>query len=188
MAVAPPSSDDSSSPRLSAPTTVSTAPPTNCWNIRHGSPGSEEYLDSEKYQIRQWNLEDPDSLAELIGRINRIRRDNPAFHRNDGLRFHHSDNEQLLCYSKRTEDRGNVFLMVVNMDHHFTQSGFIELDLEELGIDPQHQYEAHDLLTGSRYLWQGARNYVELNPHVIPAHLFRLRRRVLSEQDFPYYT
>jgi starch synthase (maltosyl-transferring) len=88
------------------------------------------------------------------------------------------DNEQLICYSKGTEDLGNVIVVVVNLDPNYTQSGWVELDLEALGLDPRQPYQVHDLLTDARYLWQDRHNYVELNPHVLPAHIFHLRRRV----------
>jgi starch synthase (maltosyl-transferring) len=154
---------------------------------RPREPGSEEYLDSEKYEIRHWDLDRPDSLREVIARVNRIRRENPALHRNESLRFHPIDNDQLIAYSKVSPDRTNVMLVVVNLDPHHTQSGWLDLPLDELGIDPAQPYQAHDLLGDARFLWYGARNYVELNPHVAPAHIFQLRRRVRTERDFEYF-
>ncbi len=151
------------------------------------APGREEYLDSEKYEIKTWNLDRPDSLRALIAQVNRIRRDNPAFRANHNLRFHEVDNEQIIAYSKSSEDGSNEVLVVVNLDPHYQQSGFITLPLEELGLDPRQPYQAHDLLTDARYLWHGARNYVELNPQTVPAHLFVIRRKVRTEHDFDYY-
>ena len=151
------------------------------------APGREEYLDSEKYEIRTWDIDRPDSLSGLIGLVNQIRRENPAFHINHDLRFHHVDNEQIIAYSKTSVDGTNRVLVVVNLDPHYRQSGFITLPLEELGIDPHQPYQAHDLLTDARYLWQGERNYVELNPQSIPAHIFVIRRKVRTEHDFDYY-
>jgi starch synthase (maltosyl-transferring) len=144
-------------------------------------PGSEEYLDSEKYEIKNWDIARPDSLKDFITRVNRIRRENPALHSDWSLRFHEVDNEQLICYSKRTDDLSNVILVVVNLDPHYTQSGWVEFPLEELGIDPQKPYQIHDLLSDARYLWQGAHNYVELNPQIIPAHILLMRRQVRTE-------
>jgi starch synthase (maltosyl-transferring) len=149
--------------------------------------GSEEYLNSEKYEIRQWNLEQPASLKDFIARVNLIRRENPALHGDWSLRFHEVGNEQLLCYSKTTPDCTNVILVAVNLDPHHTHSGWLELSLEALGLDQHQPYQVHDLLSDARYLWQGARNYVELNPHSVPAHIFRLRRRVRTERDFDYF-
>ena len=154
---------------------------------RPREPGSEEYLDSEKYEIKNWDIGRPDSLKDFIGRVNRIRRENPALQGNWSLRFHKVDNDQLLCYSKRTDDLSNTVLVVVNLDPHYTQSGWVEFPLEELGIDPQKPYQMHDLLSDARYLWQGSRNYIELNPQIVPAHIFRMRRHVRTEQDFDYY-
>jgi starch synthase (maltosyl-transferring) len=154
---------------------------------RPKEPGSEEYLDSEKYEIKNWDIARPDSLKDFITRVNQIRRENPALHSDYGLRFHEVDNDQLICYSKRTDDLSNVILVVVNLDPHHTQSGWIRFPLEELGIDPQKPYQMHDLLSDARYLWQGSRNYVELNSQIVAAHIFRMRRRVRTERYFDYY-
>jgi starch synthase (maltosyl-transferring) len=150
------------------------------------APGSQEYLDSEKYEIKSWDIDRPDSLRELIGRVNQIRRENPAFRANHNLRFHEVDNEQIIAYSKSSEDLSNEVLVLVNLDPHYKQSGFITLPLEDLGIDPRQPYQAHDLLTDARYLWHGTRNHVELDPQTLPAHIFVIRRRVRTEQDFDY--
>jgi len=149
--------------------------------------GSEEYLDSEKYQLRSWDLERRDSLAELIGRVNRIRRENPALQSNRNLRFHRIDNDQLLAYSKTSDDGRNAILVAVNLDPHHVQSGWLDLDLAALGIEPDQPFQAHDLLTDARYLWHGGRSFVQLDPGSVPAHVFRLRRKVKSERDFDYY-
>lgn len=149
--------------------------------------GSEEYLNSEKYEIRNWDLDSPDSLKDFIARVNMIRRDNPALQTDRGLRFHNVDNEQIICYTKATEDLANVVMVVVNLDCHHKQAGWVELPLEEVGLDWLQPYQMHDLLSDSRYLWHGPRNYVELDPHILPAHIFRIRRRVRTEQQFEYY-
>jgi starch synthase (maltosyl-transferring) len=151
------------------------------------APGREEYLDSEKYEIKHWDIDRPDSLRRLIAQVNQIRRENPAMRLNHDLRFHEVDNEQIIAYSKTSRDRSNQVLVVVNLDPHYKQSGFITLPLEEMGIDPRQPYQAHDLLTEARYLWQGMRNYVELNPQTVPAHIFVIRRKVRTEHDFDYY-
>ena len=151
------------------------------------APGKEEYLNSEKYEIKRWDIGRPDSLAPLIGRVNRIRRDNPAFRANVDLRFHDAENDQLIAYSKSTEDGTNQVLVVVNLDPHHKQSGFVNLPLADLKIDPDQRYQVHDLLTGARYLWNGPRNYVELDPIGLPAHIFAIRRRARTEHDFDYF-
>jgi starch synthase (maltosyl-transferring) len=150
-------------------------------------PGSEEYHDSEKYQLYSWDLDNPISLRDFIARVNEIRRENPALQSNDGLTFHATDNSQILCYSKHTADLSNVVLTVVNLDPHHTQSGWLHLPLEDFHLDRHQPYQVHDLLGDARYLWQGPKNYVELNPHIVPAHIFRIRRRLRTERDFEYY-
>ncbi|HWC89109.1 MAG TPA: maltotransferase domain-containing protein [Pirellulales bacterium] len=154
---------------------------------RAKEPGSEEYLDSEKYQIRHWNLDDPHSLRHLIARVNHVRRDNPALHTNAGLKFHAVDNDQLICYSKSTPDLSNVILVVVNLDPHHVHSGWVDIPVEELGVGGPRSYQVHDLLSDARFIWQGPRNYVQLDPHVIPAHVFKLRRWLRSEHQFEYF-
>jgi len=151
------------------------------------APGSEEYLNSEKYEIKHWDIKRSDSLQEFIARVNRIRRENPALQSDWSLRFHPVNNEQLLCYSKATEDRQNEIVVVVNLNPHYTHSGWVELDLDALGLDREHPYQVHDLLTDARYLWHGARNYVELNSQSVPAHIFLVRHRIRTERDFDYY-
>ena len=138
--------------------------------------GSEEYLDSEKYQIRKWELDDPDSLAPVITQMNRARRAHPALQRNLSLVFHHTDNDQLICYSKRVDE--DVVLVVVNLDHEHAQSGWLHLDTAALGVEPERKFEVRDLLTDRQYLWEGGRNFVQLDPAGIPAHVFSVRRRV----------
>ncbi|HXV08539.1 MAG TPA: alpha-1,4-glucan--maltose-1-phosphate maltosyltransferase, partial [Burkholderiales bacterium] len=162
-------------------------PPFELMEHEPREPGSEEYLDSEKYQLRHWDLARPDSLSGFIGRVNRARHDNPALHSDATLRFHDVDNDELVCYSKHTEDLSNVVLAVVNLDPHHAQSGWLSLDLDALGLDPAQPFQAHDLLTGARFLWHGARNYVALDPARGPAHILLLRRRVHREQDFDYF-
>jgi starch synthase (maltosyl-transferring) len=149
--------------------------------------GSEEYLDSEKYQIRNWDLKSPESLSELIALVNRVRHENPALQSDRGLQFHPTENDHLLAYTKTTPDLADVVLTVVNVDPHHTQAGMITLPLEELGIRRDRGYQAHELLSGARYLWNGPRNFVEINPHAIPAQIFRFRRRLRSEHDFEYF-
>jgi starch synthase (maltosyl-transferring) len=151
------------------------------------APGKEEYLNSEKYEIKHWEVDRPDSLAPLMARINAIRRENPALQTNDGLSFHDTGNDVLIAYSKVTPDLSNAILMVVNLDPVHVQSGMIEVPLDSFGLDPGHPYEVDDLLTGSRYVWNGPRNYVELNPHELPAHILRIARNVRREQDYDYY-
>jgi starch synthase (maltosyl-transferring) len=141
-----------------------------------GKAESEEYLDSEKYEIRQRNRNAPGSLVPLITTLNRIRRANEALHDNGSLHFHEIDNPNLLCYSKATEGFENAILAVVNLDAFNQQAGWTDLDLNELGLAPSESFIVEDLLTGDRYTWRDRRNYVALRPPVQPAHIFRIAR------------
>jgi starch synthase (maltosyl-transferring) len=150
-------------------------------------PGSEEYLDSEKYQARAWDWDRPNVFREFTALVNRIRRENPALQYDDRLRFYPADNERLLFYGKTLPDLSNIILVVVNLDPHHAQSGWVRLPLAELGLRPDEPYQVHDLLSGGRFLWHGEANYVQLDPATLPAHILRLRRRVKTERDFDYY-
>jgi starch synthase (maltosyl-transferring) len=147
-------------------------------------PGSEEYRDSEKYEAKQWTPTD-DDLSELIARVNRVRRENAALQQNVTLRFHNTTNDEIICYSKSAGD--DIVVAVVNVDPHNTQSAWVELNLAALQVDANRPFQAHELLSGARYTWHGARNYVQLDPRVVPAHIFRIRRKVRTERDFEYF-
>ncbi len=157
-----------------------------CVNVPR-EPGSEEYGDSEKYQVRVWDLERADSLRPYLRRLNRIRRENPALHHDWNFRLVEVDNEKLLGYVKATEDGSNALLIVINLDPHHTHSGWVQVPVEDLGLTAEQSYQVHDLMNDARYLWNGSRNYVEIDPQVTPAHIFRLRRRVRTERDFDYF-
>jgi starch synthase (maltosyl-transferring) len=150
-------------------------------------PGSEEYLDSEKYQVRSWNLRQSNSLKDFLARLNTIRRENAALQADRNLWFHVVDNDQLVAYSKHTDDVDNIVVVIANLDPHHTQAGFVELPLEKWGLAPERPFQVHDLLSGARFLWTGRRNYVALDPQRAPAHVFRLRRHVGTERDFDYF-
>ncbi|MHC5537829.1 alpha-1,4-glucan--maltose-1-phosphate maltosyltransferase [Singulisphaera rosea] len=137
-------------------------------------PGSEEYMDSEKYQVRTWDLDRPGNLRDFISRVNCARRANPALHFDRNLRFHHVDNDQLLVYSKSTPDRSNLIVVVVNLDPYHTQSGWVQLPTYDLGLGGS--YELHDILDDAKYRWNGEWNFVRLDPAVCPAHVFRVTK------------
>jgi starch synthase (maltosyl-transferring) len=139
-----------------------------------GKTASEEYLDSEKYEIRTWDLTSPDSIAPLLTLLNQIRHANPALQRNDNLHFHPIDEPNLLIYSKATDDFSNVILVAVNLDPKKEHAGWINLALDKLGLPWQGSFEVEDLLTGTTYTWKDQWNYVALNPKVMPAHIFRV--------------
>lgn len=149
--------------------------------------GGEEYWYSEKYQVKNWDLESSESLREIISQVNSIRKENVALHSNQRLRFHDIDNPQLLCYSKSSEDQTNVVIMVVNLDPYHKQSGWLDLPIESFGMNVDQSYQMHDLITDARYHWHGHRNFIALDPHVMPVHVFLLRRKLRTEEDFDYF-
>jgi starch synthase (maltosyl-transferring) len=139
---------------------------------RPREPHSEEYLDSEKYQLRHWDLKRADSLAPLMTSLNRFRREHRALQSDWSLAFHPTDNEWLIAYSKRDGD--DRVLVVVNLDPHHSQAGFVHVDLAALGLDVGVAYGVRDLITGGAYTWYGSRNFVSLDPAQAPAHVFAL--------------
>jgi starch synthase (maltosyl-transferring) len=151
--------------------------------------GSEEYLDGEKYQVRHWDLDEPRSIAPFISKLNAIRHQQVALQHDRTLTFHHIENDHLLAYSKtapisnRTYDghSGAPLLVVANLDDRYSQSGWVHLDLSALGIDGSAPYVVHDLLADVRYRWEGADNFVLLDPDVAPGHIFRIE----SIEDVP---
>jgi len=139
-------------------------------------PGGEEYLHSEKYEIREWDLTRRDSLAPMIARVNEIRRTNEALHSNRRLRFHQCDNPAILCYSKRNESGDNVIFVCVNMDYRHTQSGWVEFSPAAVGLPQQPPFVVHDLLTDQRYTWRSYWNFIELSPETRQVHIFSLEQ------------
>ncbi len=158
-----------------------------CVGEAHGV--SEEYLDSEKYQVRHWDLRQPGNIVATVARVNEIRRGHRALTHGTTPHFCAVDNREILAFTRaaREGDGAEMVLVVVNLDPHHAQSGWIELPLADLGLDPEQPFQVDDLLGGGRFLWHGRRNYVALDPHAMPGHVFRLRRRVRTEHDFDYY-
>jgi starch synthase (maltosyl-transferring) len=141
-------------------------------------PGSEEYLNSEKYELKHRDLDSPVSLKTLIARVNAIRKSSPALQRNLNLQFHGCDNASIICYSKASDDLSDVILMIVNLDSFQKQAGWVDLDLAAIGIDAGRPFQVHDLLAEAEYTWRGARNFVELTPEIRPAHILRVVQQV----------
>jgi len=150
-------------------------------------PGSEEYLNSEKYQVCHHDIDRPDSLRDFIARVNKIRRASPALEHGSTLDFHPADNEQIICYSRMSPDESDILLVVVSLDFYHRQSGWVELPAELVERSDGRPYQMHDLLTDARYMWHGNCNYIELDPATCPAHIFKLRLRSRSERDFEYF-
>jgi starch synthase (maltosyl-transferring) len=139
-------------------------------------PGREEYLDSEKYQLKERDWDAPGNIKELITKLNRIRRENRALQLYDNLRFHFAENDAILFYSKMTLARDSIILVAVNLDPGHTQTAFVHAPVEDFGEISGESYEVEDLLTGDRYIWHGRRNYIALHPSLQPAHILRVRR------------
>lgn len=135
-------------------------------------PGSEEYLDSEKYQLRHWDVEQDISLRTLIARVNEIRRAHAALQSNRTLRFHPTDNPFLICYSKTDAKTKDAILVAVNMHHQQTHAAWVELDLAQLGLQTDQTFDVHDLLTDLHYSWRGSKNFIQLEPG--RSHIFHI--------------
>jgi starch synthase (maltosyl-transferring) len=141
-------------------------------------PGREEYIDSEKYQYKERDWNAPGNIKDWITRLNEIRKTNRALQFKDNLRFYDADNDAIIFYGKMTAARDNIILVVVNLDPHRKQHSYIDVPIDEFGTMEGDVYQVHDLLSDARYIWHGRRNYVELDPEVQPAHVFRVRRWV----------
>ena len=139
-------------------------------------PGREEYLDSEKYQFKERDWNEPGNIKDWIARINKIRRENRALQLYRNLRFYHAESEAILFYGRMTAARDNIILVVVNLDPHRKQNSFVYVPIEEFGQMESDEYEVYDLLNDTRYTWRGRQNYVELDPEIQPAHIFLVRR------------
>jgi starch synthase (maltosyl-transferring) len=141
-------------------------------------PGSEEYLDSEKYQLRHWgelSLSRPDSLAAFIALVNKIRQTRHALQSMEGLTFHATDNPQFLAYSRHSSRDTEPLLIVVNLDPHRVQSGWLSFDPASLGLASDGPFEVLDLLTDQTFTWRGDRHFIMLDPQKVPAHVLSIR-------------
>ncbi|MDJ1483437.1 alpha-1,4-glucan--maltose-1-phosphate maltosyltransferase [Cytophagaceae bacterium YF14B1] len=136
--------------------------------------GKEEYLDSEKYEVKHWDWNRRTKIRDVMTRINRIRRENPALQTTWNIEFGETDNQQLLCYAKVDDYKSNKILVVVNLDPHHVQSGWIKVPVQYLNLSAGSTYTVNDLMTDTRYQWHHEWNYVELHPGVMPVHVFRI--------------
>jgi starch synthase (maltosyl-transferring) len=141
-------------------------------------PGKEEYLNSEKYQFKERDWNAPGNIKDYITKLNRIRNQNRALREYENLRFQTVENEQIIFYSKATEALDSIILVLVNLDPYNNQSGFAYVPLESFGINGGDPFQVEDLLTGEKFVWRGRRNFVMLDPHSRPAHVFRVRRLI----------
>ena len=146
-----------------------------CENVPYAE-GSEEYLNSEKYElkVRDWNA--PGNINDLVATMNRLRREHPALQRYSNLRFYPSDDPNILFYGKMTPDKSDVIFVAVNLDPFATHSALVELPLGELGIGADQAYRVHERLTDAWQLWRGRGGRVTLDPQREPAAIFSLHR------------
>lgn len=138
-------------------------------------PGKDEYLDSEKYEIRDWDMDRPGNIKPLIRRLNAIRRENPALWTHDNVQFLNAWNDQLLCYFKATPERDNCLLVMVNMDHRHAQEAHFEVPLWEFGLPDEASVEVESLLDDEQFTWHGKVQHVRIDPSDSPVRIWRLR-------------
>ncbi|GAN31607.1 alpha-amylase family glycosyl hydrolase [Candidatus Brocadia sinica] len=155
--------------------------------VSEALPGKEEYLNSEKYEVKHCDWDRPGNLKDFIARVNRVRKENPALQTTGNVQFYEADNGYLVVYGKTTEDFSNILLVVVNLDPYHSQSGWIRIPINKFGIDADQPYLVHDLLSDGKYIWHGENNYVEFKPHNLPAHIFKVRKKLKRETDFDYF-
>jgi starch synthase (maltosyl-transferring) len=150
------------------------------------APGKEEYLDSEKYQLKAWDWDRPGNIRPLITRLNEIRRHNRALHEYDNLRFYPADNDNVLFYGKMTPDRTSMVFVAVNLDPFAAHETMLHFPLPDMGIGWHDPWEVEELLTGQRFFWHGGSQWLRLEPDA-PARVFRIRAWRSSEHGFDYF-
>jgi starch synthase (maltosyl-transferring) len=144
------------------------------FGLNEAYPGKEEYTRSEKYEVKHWDWTKETKIKDVIRRLNRIRNENPALQTTWNIEFCDADNDQIICYSKDEGD--NKLLIVVNLDHDNSQTGWVKYPLSRFGLRENQPYLVKDLLTETTYTWENEWNYVALHPQTIPAHIFRLEQ------------
>jgi len=153
--------------------------------IANQHPDREEYADNEKYEIRSWNWNDPSSLQSLFKSVNLIRNQHPALQELRNLQFLKIENPLMLAYWKHTDS--NSIVCIVSLDPFQVQEGELELPLEQLNLPNASPFQMLDLLGGERYIWQGRFHSIRVDPHVMPARIFQVLKRVRTEADFDYF-
>jgi starch synthase (maltosyl-transferring) len=150
------------------------------------APGKEEYLDSEKYELKAWDWDRPGNIRGLIRRLNEIRKQNRALQEYDNLRFYPAENENILFYGKMTPDRASLIFVAVNLDPFSAHEGMLHFPLPDMGIGWHDPWEVEELLTGERHFWHGGSHWIRLDPGA-PARIFRVRAWRSSEHGFDYF-
>jgi starch synthase (maltosyl-transferring) len=144
--------------------------------IHEAMPGKEEYIDSEKYEVKLWDWSKQTKLTVLMRMVNQIRKENEALQETTNFVNCPINNDQLFAYYKRSQDQMNHILCVVNLDPYNRRNGTVQVPLHLLGVHPEETYMVRDLLTGNSYYWRGETNFVELDPYFLPFHLFRIEK------------
>jgi starch synthase (maltosyl-transferring) len=155
--------------------------------VNEAVSGKEEYFNSEKYEIKRWDRDKEGHLKDFIARINKIRIENPALQQTFRINHYEADNENIMFYGKTTDDFSNIILVAVNLDPFHTHAAWVKVPIHKFGIEPNKPYLVHDLLGDDKFIWQGEKNFIEINPHISPAYIFRLRKKLKKEMDFDYF-
>lgn len=150
-------------------------------------PGKEEYMNSEKYEYKVWDWNRSGNIKDFITKLNEVRNKELPLQKYRKIKFYNSDNENIICFGKYTEDYQNVIIVVINLDPYHVQSSFIYLPVKEFRINNDDTYQVHDLLTDEKFYWQGEKNFIELDPEKEPVHIFKLIRLTHKEQEFDYF-
>jgi len=145
--------------------------------VHEAIPGREEYLNSEKYELKQWDFSKTNKLKELIKIINKLRKENTALQNTYNFQELKIENDNLFCYMKYDEENDNYLLMAVNLDPYHQQGGWVQLPLALLNHKNRERYLMQDVLTSNSYYWENEWNFIELNPHVLPFHLFKIEKQ-----------
>ena len=136
--------------------------------------GKEEFFNSEKYDYKVWDWDRPGNINDFISKVNSIRRDNPALHELDNLRFYPADDDNILFYGKMTADRSNMVFMVVNLDPFDSHVAELDFPLETMGLKQGDTFQVEELLTGRKHLWRSAKQGVKLDPDTNPVEIYRI--------------
>jgi len=149
--------------------------------------GSEEYMNSEKYEIRKWDVDDKKSISGFIGKVNGIRNNNIIYQSNINFEFLNIDNESLLAFARYNDYFSDIHIIIINLDANWKQSGWLELPIDKFNIEREKPYQVYDKLNNNYYIWNGSKNYIELNPESKIAHVFEIRKLKRTEENFDYY-
>jgi len=144
--------------------------------VSDAMPGKEEYLHSEKYEIRHWDWTIENKLVYLISKINVARKAHGSLQQTNNIRFCHIENDMLIAFYKWNDDRSDETLTIINLDNHYAQRGTVQLPLEEMGLYNGQPVEMHDVITNNSYIWREEWNFVEVHP-ALPFHLFHIKRQ-----------